>query len=90
MAWSASGKNQPPESSSLLDSLIRSGDPGILCKLDLEKAYDNVNRDFLLYLLKRCGLGRDGEVGQIIAYLQCGFLFSLMGLLLAFLVVRVD
>jgi hypothetical protein len=27
------------------------------CKLDLEKAYDHVNRDFLLYLLQRCGLG---------------------------------
>jgi hypothetical protein len=40
-----------------VDSHIRSRDPGLLCKLDLEKAYDHVNWDFLLYLLQRCGLG---------------------------------
>jgi hypothetical protein len=41
-----------------VDSHIRSRDPGLLCKLDLEKAYNNVNWDFLLYLLQRCGLGK--------------------------------
>jgi len=40
-----------------VDSQIRSGDSGLLCKLDLEKAYDHVNWDFLLYLLQRCGFG---------------------------------
>jgi hypothetical protein len=40
-----------------VDSHIRSGDPGLLCKLDLEKEYDHVNCDFLLYLLQICGLG---------------------------------
>jgi hypothetical protein len=29
----------------------------MLCKLHLEKAYDLVNREFLLYLMKKCGLG---------------------------------
>jgi len=27
----------------------------LLCKLDLEKAYDHVNQEFLLYLSKRSG-----------------------------------
>ena len=29
--------------------------PGVLCKLDLEKTYDHVNWEFLLYLLQRFG-----------------------------------
>lgn len=33
----------------------RTGVPRVLCKLDLEKAYDHVNWDFLIYLLCRCG-----------------------------------
>jgi hypothetical protein len=28
-----------------------------LCKSDLEKAYDHVSWEFLLYLLRRCGFG---------------------------------
>jgi hypothetical protein len=38
-----------------LDSRIKVALPGVLCKLDLEKAYDHVNWNFLLYLLQRCG-----------------------------------
>ena len=33
-----------------LDSRIKSRVPGVLCKLDMEKAYDNVDWNFLLYL----------------------------------------
>ena len=40
-----------------LDSRRGSGEPGILCKMDVAKAYDHVNWDFLLYMLKRCGFG---------------------------------
>jgi hypothetical protein len=29
----------------------------VLCKLDMEKAYDHVDWNFLLYLLKRCSFG---------------------------------
>ena len=39
-----------------LDSHINFGEPRVLCKLDMEKAYDYINWK-LLYLLRRCGLG---------------------------------
>ena len=38
-----------------LDSRLKTEEPGVICKLDLEKAYDYVNWEFLLYLFKRCG-----------------------------------
>lgn len=38
-----------------LDSRLRSGESRVLCKLDLENAYDHVNWEFLLYLLSICG-----------------------------------
>jgi hypothetical protein len=41
----------------VLDTCMRSAVLGVICKLDLEKAYDHINWNFLLYLLKRCGFG---------------------------------
>jgi hypothetical protein len=38
-----------------LDSKLKDGQPGVICKLDVEKVYDHVNWGFLLYLLERCG-----------------------------------
>jgi hypothetical protein len=38
-----------------IDSQIKEGLPRVICKLDVEKVYANVNWNFLLYLLERCG-----------------------------------
>ena len=38
-----------------LHSRLKVGVPKVLCKLDVEKAYDHVNRGFLIYMLDRCG-----------------------------------
>ncbi len=39
----------------VLDSRLKQGTPGVMCKLDIEKAYDHVNWGFLIYLLHRSG-----------------------------------
>jgi hypothetical protein len=36
---------------------LRSREPGVICKIDLEKAYIHVNWGFLLYMLRRCDFG---------------------------------
>jgi hypothetical protein len=39
-----------------LDSRLRSGELGVICKMDIKKAYGHVNWHFL-YMLRRCGSG---------------------------------
>ncbi|XP_026458788.1 uncharacterized protein LOC113359352 [Papaver somniferum] len=41
----------------LINSRIRSGKPGILCKIDFEKAFDHVNWDFLDEIFSLMGFG---------------------------------
>ena len=38
-----------------LDSRLKAGVPGVLCKLDMGKAFDHISWDFLMYMLQRCG-----------------------------------
>ena len=40
-----------------IDSLLKGDEASVLCKLDLEKAYDHINWDFLLTVLQKMGFG---------------------------------
>jgi len=61
-----------------LDSRMRLGVPVVSCKLDLEKAYNHVNWEFLLYFLKRCGFGETlrAWIAHCIATVQLSILIN--------------
>ena len=40
-----------------VDSLLRRKESGLLCKLDIKKAYDHINWEFVLLVLEKIGFG---------------------------------
>ena len=40
-----------------IDSLLKRNESGVLCKLDLEKAYDHTNWNFVLIVMQKMGFG---------------------------------
>jgi hypothetical protein len=69
--------------SKCLDSRIKSGVHGVLCQLDIHKAFDHINLKFLLYMLRRCDFGEKwvSWIGHCISSVQ--FSIWLMVLYLA-------
>ena len=58
-----------------IDSLLKRNESGVLCKLNIEKAYNHLNWNFLMLVMQRMGFGRSGLVGYLSVFpLQC-FLF---------------
>ena len=41
----------------VIDSWQKRGEKGIVCKLDIEKAYDSINWQFLLKVMQKMGFG---------------------------------
>ena len=41
-----------------VDSMLRRTDSGLVCKLDIEKAYDHLNWEFVVEVIRRKGFGQ--------------------------------
>jgi hypothetical protein len=65
-----------PIANECLNSRLKSEELGVLCKLDMEKAYDYVDWNFLLYLL-RCGF-REKWCSWIKHYISSAFFLVLI------------
>lgn len=49
----------------MLHSQIKSGVPGVICKLDIKKVYAHVHRDTLVFLLERMRFGdKDASINH--------------------------
>jgi hypothetical protein len=61
-----------------LDGRLRSIARGIICNLNLEKAYDHVNWEFLLYLLERCSFGErlEGWIAHCISTVRFSIIIN--------------
>ena len=57
--------------SECINNRLKTRIPGVLCKLDVEKAYDNVNWGFLRYMLQRCGFSRKVEKMDYVLHFYC-------------------
>nr|XP_023889789.1 uncharacterized protein LOC112001857 [Quercus suber] len=59
-------------------SRMKTGVPGVICKLDVEKAYDHVKWNFLMYLLKWCGFSEKWRRGVHQGYSLSPLLFDIV------------
>ncbi|RVX11765.1 hypothetical protein CK203_009368 [Vitis vinifera] len=74
-----------------IDSMLRSNNCKVLCKLGIEKTYDYVNESFCFWFWKLWGLGRSGSIGLDWVFDSKFLCLWLMTLLLAFFkVLRVE
>ena len=67
-----------------IDLILKSNRETVLCKLDIEKAYDHVEWFFFCQFWRRWGSGKSGVARLNGVYPQLGFLFWLMDPLMGF------